>query len=224
MTSAGCAYILILRQQKADSEFIENFSIQQFNSHHSTSVAGSISRQASSVQRQNIENCSFRQFALVLMGIGDARRLVNRALRAISENQSQVQNKAQIHFGQPLGASEYQTIIQRYTHILSTLDSKTYICDDCTPPSLSELDIQLPNPGHRSCALGECPGSRIIICPQFGHRPTCPPPGQTIVHEAAHNSGACLDIDRRPGQYPPDPSDGINNAYSYEYFAADVSP
>jgi hypothetical protein len=211
-------------QQKADSGFIENFSIQRSNSHHPTPAAGSTSQQASSVQRPNIQNCSFRQFALVHMGIGDARRLANEALRAISGYRPQVQNKAQIHFGQPLGPSEYNTIIQRYRHILSTLDSKTYICDACTPSSLSELGIQPPNPDHLPCAQGECPGSRIIICPPFGTPPNCPPPGQTIIHEAAHNSGACLDINRRPGQYPPAPSDGINNAYSYEYFAADVSP
>ena len=41
-----------------------------------------------------------------------------------------------------------------------------------------------------------------------------------MLHEAIHNAGACDDIDKGRS-YPPAQSE--NNAYSYEYFALDVS-
>lgn len=68
------------------------------------------------------------------------------------------------------------------------------------------------------CGQASCPGSAITLFPGFGTK-GCPV-DTLILHEAAHNAGACDDIDRGR-KYPP--PNAQNNAYSYEYFAADVA-
>ena len=68
------------------------------------------------------------------------------------------------------------------------------------------------------CGQAACPGSNITLFPIFG-KETCPA-GPVMLHEAIHNAGACDDIDKGKS-YPPAHSE--NNAYSYEYFALDVS-
>lgn len=61
-----------------------------------------------------------------------------------------------------------------------------------------------------------CLGKEIILCPPFRSK-SCPPV-LTILHEAAHNVGACNEIDRGKGP----PKNAYNNAYSYENFAVEL--
>lgn len=170
-----------------------------------------------------IQDCTFIQELIVRMGITEARRLAGNARRlieaVIAGYKPWVRSVAESHFGHPLDDSALQLVAGRYRQIENTLNLKTYSCRLCARSNLEEEGFSI-NPDHRLCALGGCPGHDIIICQQFGE-PDCPP-GPVIIHESAHNAGACRDITRRPGKYPPSPDDGIDNAYSYEYFAVEV--
>ena len=97
-------------------------------------------------------------------------------------------------------------------------------CDECKPPK--------DTPEPHLCGQAPCPGNEIILCPPFGvldikskHRKGRPksscPPGPTILHEAAHNAGACSDIKSGAPNYPP--SNAEDNAYSYENYAVAVA-
>jgi hypothetical protein len=111
------------------------------------------------------------------------------------------------HFGS-LGSDQKSTIIDRYKHIQANLGSKTYTC------AKKGKKVKAGKKVVDLCGEASCPGSEITLFPDFG-KEVCPA-GPVIFHEAAHNAGACDDIDTGKG-YPP--ADAENNAYSYEYFA-----
>ena len=73
-------------------------------------------------------------------------------------------------------------------------------------------------PGMKAGHLrtGWVPGNNITLFPDFGKK--VPPP--SMLHEAIHNAGGCDDINKG-NSYPPSSSE--DNAYSYEYFALDVT-
>jgi hypothetical protein len=175
-------------------------------------------------QRPRIQNCTLVQEALILLGIREARSLAANARSliagAIAGYNLWVRSLAENHFGCPLDEGAMRVILQRYEHIENTLDLKNYSCAICAWLAGGESGVVI-NPDHHTCALGECPGDDITICLPFG-QPSCPP-GPVIIHEGAHNAGACLDIRRHPGNYPPNPTAGINNAYSYQYFAMEAT-
>ena len=110
------------------------------------------------------------------------------------------------NFGSP-SSEQKKTILKRFKHISTTLDSKEIECNNECPQRNRTL----------LCAQGEISGNKIIICPRFGSEGCIP--GPTILHEAAHNAGAANDIDKG-SSYPP--ADAENNAYSYEYFILDA--
>lgn len=115
------------------------------------------------------------------------------------------------HFGS-LRSNQKSTIIERYKHIQANLGNKTYNCVKKAKRVRKGKEIV------DLCGQAACPGSKIILYPDFG-KETCPA-GPALLHEAAHNAGACADIDKN-GHYPP--ASAENNAYSYEYFALDVA-
>jgi hypothetical protein len=157
------------------------------------------------LQKVTITGCEEKS-SLILEGIEDSRKLTGRALRALETLRSYEIAAIRSNFGS-ISEEQKATIISRYKRIRSTLDSKTIEC-------LSECE------GKKSdnCAVAKCPGNKISLCPLFGG-PKCNS-GPVILHEAAHNAGACGDIDK-DGDYPP--RNAENNAYSYEYFALDVA-
>jgi hypothetical protein len=102
-----------------------------------------------------------------------------------------------------------------YDRMFSNLDHTIFRCDLCDdkwqPTGETSPDVT------HDCARAPCPGSEIILCPSFG-KAGCPG-GPTILHEAAHNAGACDDIQQGSANYPP--GNAENNAYSYENFAVE---
>ena len=72
--------------------------------------------------------------------------------------------------------------------------------------------------GADFCAEGTVGGPGIFLCSAFTGA-GCPA-GPVMLHEAAHNTGAGGDFDRRGGKYSP--KNPEENAYSYEYFALDL--
>ncbi len=82
---------------------------------------------------------------------------------------------------------------------------------------MSEGECKLKSKGKAACALGSGGRNEIFMCPDFGLSNCIP--RLTMIHEAAHNAGANLDVDEGPG-YPP--KDSECNPYSYEYFCRDI--
>lgn len=115
------------------------------------------------------------------------------------------------HFGKP-GSDRKSMIIERYKHVQANVGSKTYTC------AKKGKKVKVGKEVVDLCGQAPCPGSEIVLFPDFG-KATCPA-GPVILHEAAHNAGACDDIDKGRS-YPP--ASAENNAYSYEYFAKDVA-
>jgi hypothetical protein len=172
-------------------------------------ISGPLIRDCTFIQRLNIRRGIIEAASMA----GNARALIEVA---IAGYKPWVRTLAESHFGHPLDVDTLKVIARRYAHIENTLGLKTYTCQFCIWPTEGHI-----NPDHHTCALGECQGDDITICQQFGE-PGCPP-GPVIIHEGAHNDGACLDIRRQPGNYPPKPVEGVNNAYSYEYFAVEAA-
>jgi len=115
------------------------------------------------------------------------------------------------HFGS-LGSDQKSTIIERYKHIQTNVGSKTYTCAKKGKKVKSGKEVV------DLCGRAPCPGNEITLYPDFG-KAVCPA-GPVILHEAAHNAGACDDIDKGKS-YPP--ASAEDNAYSYEYFALAVA-
>jgi len=115
------------------------------------------------------------------------------------------------HFGS-LGSDQKTTIIDRYKHIKDSVGSKTYTCEKKGKKVKAGKEVV------DLCGQAPCPGNEITLFPDFG-KEVCPA-GPVILHEAAHNAGACDDIDRGKS-YPPTSAE--DNAYSYEYFALAVA-
>ena len=145
--------------------------------------------------------------------IKQADGLASRALQAFERDipLSFEMSAMRSHFGS-LGSDQKSTIIERYKHIRANVGSKTYTC------AKKGKKAKAGNEVVDLCGQARCPGNEITLFPDFG-KATCPA-GPVVLHEAAHNAGACDDIDKGRS-YPPVSSE--NNAYSYEYFALEVA-
>ena len=141
---------------------------------------------------------------LILTAIEDAKGLAQKGIASVGR--FLYASALKDNFGD-VSDDQKEAIKTRYQNIIDNLDNKTF---DCTTKCKKRKGTDL-------CAEAEIPGSKIIICHEFG-TPVCPS-GPVALHEAAHNDGANGDVDRGKG-YPP--RDAVNNAYSYEYFIADV--
>ncbi len=153
------------------------------------------------------------RMAVIEGAIKEAEALAARAVKALEREYPLTYEDAAMraNFGS-LASDQKSTIIERYKHVTTTLSGKTYTCakdDKKTNEGNNVVDI---------CGQAECPGSKITLFPIFG-KETCPA-GPVMLHEALHNAGACDDINKG-NRYPPANSE--NNAYSYEYFALDVT-
>ena len=146
--------------------------------------------------------------------IKEAEALANRAVYVFERDYplSHEVSAMQTHFGKKLANEQKSKIVERYKHVLSSLGNKTYTCAQAGSKT-KEGDERVD-----PCAKASCPGSNIVLLPDFG-KETCPA-GPVMLHEAIHNAGACDDINKGQTAYPPDRSE--DNAYSYEYFAAAV--
>lgn len=157
--------------------------------------------------------CTEDQQSMIQGAIGQAENLASRAVQAFERDipLSFESRAMSAHFGS-LGSGQKSTIVERYKHIQTNLRNKTYSCakkGKKVKEGKTMVDL---------CGQASCPGSAITLFPGFGTK-GCPV-DTLILHEAAHNAGACDDIDRGK-KYPP--ANSQNNAYSYEYFAADVA-
>jgi Domain of unknown function (DUF4157) len=156
--------------------------------------------------------CSDDQKSKIEEAIKQAEALASRAVLALEREYplGYESNAIRANFGSP-GHDQTLTIIARYKDILSSARSKTYKC--------AKAGKKVKEGGKivDLCGQAYCPGTEITLFPDFG-RAQCPP-GPVVLHEAAHNTGACSDIDKGRG-YPPAAAE--DNAYSYEYFATDV--
>lgn len=158
-------------------------------------------------------DCDKDRLPVVQDAIKKAEALASRAVQAFEREYPLSYESAAMkaHFGS-LGSDQKATIIERYKHVLSKSGSKTYAC------AKDNMKVKEGDEVVDLCGQARCPGHYIILFPNFG-KETCPA-GPVMLHEAVHNAGACDDIDRGRS-YPPSSSE--NNAYSYEYFALDVT-
>lgn len=157
--------------------------------------------------------CDKDRLPVVQDAIKKAQALASRAVQAFErEYPLTIESTAMTaHFGS-LGNDQKSTIVERYKHVLSNLGSKTYTCaKDNKKVKEGDQVVDL-------CGQASCPGNNITLFPDFG-KETCPA-GPVMLHEAVHNAGACDDINKGK-RYPPSSSE--DNAYSYEYFALDVT-
>ncbi len=157
--------------------------------------------------------CNEDQQTKIGEAIKQADGLASRALQAFERELplSYEMSAMRSHFGS-LDSDQKSTIIERYKHIQANLGSKTYTCAKKAKKAKAGKEIV------ELCGQAPCPGSEITLSPDFG-KEVCPA-GPVILHEAAHNAGACDDIDKGES-YPP--TNAENNAYSYEYFALAVA-
>jgi hypothetical protein len=157
--------------------------------------------------------CDKDQQSKLTEAIKQADGLSSRAVQALERYipLSYEGTAMKAHFGS-LDSDRKSTIIERYKHVQANLGSKTYTCDKKGKKAKQGKEIV------DLCAQARCPGNEITVFPDFGTE-RCPA-GPVILHEAAHNAGACGDIDKDKS-YPPSSSE--DNAYSYEYFALDVA-
>jgi hypothetical protein len=158
-------------------------------------------------------NCDKDRLPVVQDAIEKAKALASRAVQAFEREYPLSYESAAMkaHFGS-LGSDQKSTIIERYKKVLSSLGSKTYTC------AKDNKEVKAGDQVVDLCGQASCPGNKITLFPVFGSK-TCPA-GPVMLHEAVHNEGGCDDINKGRG-YPPSSSE--NNAYSYEYFALDVT-
>jgi Domain of unknown function (DUF4157) len=157
--------------------------------------------------------CDKDRLPVVEGAIKNAEALASRAVQAFEREYPLTHEEAarRAHFGS-LASDQKSTIIERYKQVLSNLGGKTYTCVKDNK-KVKEGDEVVD-----TCGQAACPGNNITLFPVFG-KETCPA-GPVMLHEAVHNAGACDDINKG-NSYPPSSSE--NNAYSYEYFALDVT-
>lgn len=157
--------------------------------------------------------CDKDRLPLVQDAIKQAEALATRAVRAFEREYPLTHESAAMtaHFGK-IGSDQKSTIVDRYKHVIANLGNKTYTC------ARDNRRVREGNEVVDTCGQAMCPGSAITLFPAFGSE-TCPA-GPVMLHEAIHNAGACDDINKG-GSYPPSSSE--DNAYSYEYFALDVT-
>jgi hypothetical protein len=159
--------------------------------------------------------CEEDRTKLIQDGIEQAKNLAAGAINAFNRQIRRPHESDAIkeHFG-TLDSSKTQTVVDRYTHIYDTVESKTYTCKEKDKTS-GKGDTKVG-----ICGEAAIPGSTISLYPNFGTE-VCSSAGAVILHEAAHNAGAKGDIDRGAANYPP--KDAENNAYSYEYCALEIA-
>ncbi|MFN7949733.1 MAG: DUF4157 domain-containing protein [Blastocatellia bacterium] len=157
--------------------------------------------------------CDKDRLAVVQDAIKKAEALATRAVQAFEREYPLSYESAAMtaHFGS-IGSDQKSKIIERYKHVIANLNSKTYTC------AKDNKRVREGNEVSDLCGQAMCPGNTITLFPVFGSE-TCPA-GPVLLHEAIHNAGACDDINKG-GNYPPSSSE--DNAYSYEYFALDVT-
>jgi hypothetical protein len=157
--------------------------------------------------------CDKDRMPVVEGAIKEAEALAARAVKALEREYPLTYEDAAMraNFGS-LASDQKSTVIERYKHVMTNLSGKTFTC---------AKDDKKTNEGNNVadlCGQAACPGSNITLFPIFG-KETCPA-GPVMLHEALHNAGACDDFNKG-NRYPPANSE--NNAYSYEYFALDVT-
>jgi len=159
------------------------------------------------------EGCDKDHQSKIEEAISQAGVLASRALQALEREfpLSFESSAMDANFG-TLSSDQKSVIIERYKHVRDNLGSKTYAC------AKKGKKVKEGKETVDLCGQAMCPGSKITLFPDFGKQ-VCPA-GPVMLHEAAHNAGACGDTDKG-GSYPPKNSE--NNAYSYEYFAAAVA-
>jgi hypothetical protein len=157
--------------------------------------------------------CDKDRLPVVQDAIKKAEALASRALQAFEREYPFTNEIAAMktHFGS-LANDQKATIIERYKQVLSNLSGKTYTC------AKNNKKVREGNEVVDMCGQAGCPGNNITLFPDFG-KEACPA-GPVVLHEAIHNAGGCDDINKG-NSYPPSSSE--NNAYSYEYFALDVT-
>lgn len=164
-------------------------------------------------EKPKFTGCSTDQGKTIMEAIPQAEGLAARAVQAFEREipLSYESSAMRAHFGS-LGSDQKATIIARYKHIQANVGGKPYTCTKKGKKGKEGNKIV------DLCGQAPCPGSTITLFPDFGTA-GCPA-GPVLLHEAAHNAGACDDIDK-DRSYPP--ADAEDNAYSYEYFAKDVA-
>lgn len=179
-------------------------------------------------------NCTQSQEKTIKSSISQAQVLVKNAINRLPKGDPNLYKK---HFGN----ADPKKVKARYEQIAQNLGNHQFICDECSPESLVPYEVTDQIKAHRPnlCGLAPCPGKKIILCPPFfssaqtekdkkkenkkednkskGDLIPCPT-AATIIHEAAHNEGACLDISPCNNHYPG--TNPYDNAYSYEMYAA----
>lgn len=178
--------------------------------------------------------CSPQQRGEISKAKTQATNMVNIALFKLYANIDQARYTR--HFG---ASANIKTVISRFEHILKNLNNKNFVCppscDSNVKATFSDSEEgegvptgQLNDPGH-ICGYAPCSGNTIFLCPivfaksnkkskgQAASGQSCPL-AKTIIHEAAHNAGACQDVMPGSSNYPP--LNAEDNAWSYEMFAS----
>jgi hypothetical protein len=170
-------------------------------------------KEKTDVPEAKIVGCDKDWLVVVQDAIKAAASLASRACQAFERDYpyGYEQTAMTANFGS-LGGDQKSKIIERYKHVLSHLNGKTYTC------AKTKKTAKEGNTVVDYCAEALCPGDAVTIFPDFG-KETCPA-GPVMLHEAIHNAGACEDVNKG-AKYPPSGSE--DNAYSYEYFALDVA-
>lgn len=157
--------------------------------------------------------CNKDQQSKIEEAIKQAVSLASRAVQAFERDipLSFEMKAMKAHFGS-LGSDQKSTIIERYKHIQANSGRKAYTC------AKKGKKVKEGKEVVDLCGQASCPGSKMTLFPDFG-KEECPA-GPVVLHEVAHNAGACDDIDKGKN-YPPASSE--DNGYSYEYFATDIA-
>jgi hypothetical protein len=170
--------------------------------------------QAHQLQRKPVfKQCEGKEETLNA-AIDEAKKSAGRALSAVkgegleSIEKEHVQTALTNNFGR-VTPEQKTTITDRYANMKDTLDSKEITCKDTKKKDKKKT----------ICAEAPVGSNRITLFLDFW-QDVCGSKGEMILHEAAHNAGAKDDVHKDEG-YPPKkkPED---NAYSYQYFAADI--
>ncbi|HET9370908.1 MAG TPA: hypothetical protein VFO19_11695 [Vicinamibacterales bacterium] len=155
--------------------------------------------------------CNDKQKGAIEAAIPDASKLAARAIVAVERDYPLTYESSAMsaHFGH-LDRTQRTTVIDRYRQIQNGVGAAAYTCaarSRTVTEGTTRVDL---------CGEAHCPGSRIKVFPNLGTA-ECPA-ALVLLHEAAHNTGACDDVNAGGAGYPPSASE--DNAYSYENFAA----
>jgi len=173
---------------------------------------GGVKAESETKPRDKFIGCTNDQKAKIREASGQAVGLAQRAVQALVRDfpLSYEMSALRANFGS-LSSDQQSTITTRYKNIAASLATKAYKCATTGKKSREGGKV------FDFCGEAYCPGREITLFPDFG-KAQCPADA-VVLHEAAHNAGACSDIDKGRN-YPP--AHAENNAYSYERFATDV--